>query len=217
MCVCVFNHTVPGPYDTKIRQLCLPLETLALEAKQTQIIFLPNDRGYKRHAHPIGRDWWTGSTQDPNRREDLCQDLPWRSLPTSMPLAKTPQLEVSKYSFILLSPRGWDSPENHDICDCHLIPTCWKDKLRRQMWGMEIVYWAPHWEMLQQKCYSCPSTWSHISSMSQFYNIISLISHPPVADLLFLWSLSQLATGNLVFVDTWGQGIPVSSHFPVGK
>lgn len=56
MCVCVFNHTVPDSYDTKIRHLCLPLETLALEERQTQIIFLPNDRGYKRHAHPVGRD-----------------------------------------------------------------------------------------------------------------------------------------------------------------
>lgn len=97
------------------------------------------------------------------------------------------------------------------------IPMCWKDKLRRQMWGMEIVYWAPHWEMLQQKCYSCPPNWSHISSMFQYCNIMSLISRLPIADLLFLWSLSQLATGNLIFVDTWGQGTPASSHFPVGK
>lgn len=164
----------------------------------------------------------TGSTQYPNRREDLCQDPPWRTPPTcpgptAMPSAKTSHLEVSKYSFTLLSPKRWDSPENHGICDCHLIPTCWKDKLRRQMWGMEIVYWALHWEMLQQKCYSYPPNWSHISSMSQYCNIMSLISCLPVADLLFLWFLSQLATGNLIFVNTWGQGRPASNHFPVGK
>lgn len=122
--------------------------------------------------------------------------------PSSTTSEKIPQPWRCSSTYLLLSPRREKGTRTHQktkpSVTCHLIPTCWKCRLRQQVSGMEIQYWTPdRVEVLQWQLYWWPPNQSHISSTSQHHNMMQFIPFlPPIP-------FPHWPKGKLIFVDTW--------------